>query len=283
MKIKNKNNLMLILAISIIIIAISSFIIFMIVIWSEDKNSEIGKYTVTSENYKDKISNMYKTQLEILLKEKNRELLYKRLDESYLNENGFNKEKDKNSIFDYLVSNKFISDNVYLTDYVLAEGNDSGVEIYRFGYISNGQKKYVNIIEEEPYVYTISFEQNGIPNLLAKSVSLVRENIKFDIILGASDVNSVRYDAQITSYNNNEVIFDFNDSSKTSLNLSDGSVINRGAVVAYSEDWYRLLKNSYINQRLFFNVSMEKQSLIKSITFHNVKIGNEIKNITIDF
>lgn len=280
MKLKNKNDIFLFSMILFVVIAIISVVVVVINIWKKSDENDISKYNYSS--FEGEVVSLYKKELERLLKKSNSKLLIEKLDNEYLNSIGLSKD-DPEKIIEYLNNKHLLSTLPTILDYSLSSNDETGLYVYDFTYRTNGFRRKVYLIETEPYVYSISFEQDYTPSVAKKNVTQITDNIRFELSLLESTSESVKYNIKITNNNDNVVKFDFNNVSSVELYLNDDSKIKLAAVVATAENDFMLTKNSYFNQELFFSVPLDKQSQIKAIMFYNVLIGEEEENIIINF
>lgn len=279
-----KNDKILLLIVSFIVIVVILLIVLLFMIWSPKNNKNNDIITYSYPGFEEKVVTMYQKQLQVLLKESNTKLLAEKLDDEFLSNKSLNRD-NITAIKKYMNDNKLVTTNrAAITGYELSYNDESGVAVYRFKYYNKyGFTRYVNLIETEPYIYTLSFESEYVPTSAKKNVIDSYENIKFEINLLESKSSSVKYNAKITNNNENTVKFNFNDVSSVELLLNDGSNIKLSSVIASNEENYVLTTTSYINQELFFAIPSEKQGNIKSIIFYNVLIGEKKTNIKIDF
>lgn len=283
MEIKNKNNMLFILTVVFIItvVVITLFVIF--TLWGRTNISSKASYDFNNETYLDKVATTYKNQLDGLLLESNIDSLIPLLRDDYLSSINLDRE-NKDGILNYLKTNWLVASrpsSMSIIDYEIAKGSNNAY-IYRFKYRVNGLSKYVNLIEIEPNSYTLSFEQQNIPNVSEVYVVKNVDNIEFEITTEATLSTVIRYNARITNNTGVNVKFDFNDVTKVEAILKDGSNIDLASVVVGSEEDYMLTNGSMINQTLAFSIPFSSQSSVEKLVFYNVEIGEITKNIEVD-
>lgn len=277
----NRNDKFLLCTIIFIVILVISLIVSLFFIWRKKEDSGITSYTYLG--FEEEVVSMYQKQLQILLKENNVRLLAQKLDEQFLADAKLSRD-NLISLKQYLKNNALYSLNRNaVVNYTVSANEDTGLVVYRFKYYNLDNKlRYVNLIETEPYVYTISFENEYTYTSAKKSVIDLIDGVKFELSLQESKENSLKYNAKITNTGNEKAKFDFNNVSSVELILKDGSKIKLSSVVASNDD-YVLNKDSYINQELFFALPLDRQGEIKSIIFYNVLIGENKTNLEIKF
>lgn len=283
MNIENKNDKVFLIMVFFIIAVIISLIVSLFFIWSgKSEDSGITKYSYTG--FEDKVVTMYQKQMQILLKQSNVKLLAEKLDEEFLSNNNLSRD-NLDALTNYLNYKGLLSKNrASITNYTTSTNSNTGVVVYRFKYYnSNGFTRYVNLIETQPYVYTLSFDEVSTITSAKRNVIDSSNKIKFELNLQESTTNSLKYNLKITNENERIVKFDFNNVSSVELQLNSGKTIKLSSVIASSEEDFELTKNSYLNQELFFDINLEEQGNIKAILFYNVLIGETNKNIKIDF
>jgi len=279
----NKNDKVMIYSIIFIIIVVISLFVSLYFIWfSKDEDTGIDSYTYNG--FEEEIITVYQKQLRILLKSTNVKLLAEKLDNSYIESNKLSLN-NLNSLKSHFTTKGLLTKGyANITGYTVSMNDESGVAVYRFKYYNaQGYERYVNLIEKEPYVYSLSFEDDFVVSSAKKNIIDTYNDIKFEITLEESTKDSLKYNAKITNNSSELIKFDFNNVSSVELNLITGEKIKLSSVIASSEENYKLTKNSYLNQELFFVVPIEQQGKISSIVFYNVEIGEERHHIKIDF
>ena len=186
----------------------------------------------------------------------------------------------------YLEQNNLISKNIVFTSYSVIEKND--IYVYRINYNVNDDNgnlianKVVNVIEDKPYSYTISFDQESVSLLESYNISRVVNNIRFDIVCLNSTTESIKFKIVISNDNDKDVLVNFDNVSDVVLILNDNTFVKMAASVV-SGDNETLTKGSSITKEAFFPIGLQDQGQIKSISFGNVRIGNVEEVITLDF
>lgn len=260
-------------------------IIAIIYIWffsnsNTESNADLGKYTLS--DFKSKTYDIYSNEVKRLLLPQNTQQLYEKMQSSFLTSQNLNESNFKS----YLEQNNLISKNIVFTSYSVIEKND--IYVYRINYNVNDDNgnlianKVVNVIEEKPYSYTISFDQESVSLLESYNISRVVNNIRFDIVCLNSSTESIKFKIVISNDNDKDVIVNFDNVSDVVLILDDNTFVKMAASVV-SGDNETLTKGSSITKEAFFPIGLQDQGQIKSISFGNVKIGNVEEVITLDF
>lgn len=277
----NRNDKFILYAVIFIIFIVILLFTSLYFIWSNKNRSDIDTYKYNG--FESECVSMYKKQLQILLKSNNSKMLIQRLDEQFLTDNNLTRN-NLSQVKEYLEKNKlFAYNNNAILDYTISANEKTGLVVYRFKYYNvNGNTKYVNLIETEPYLYTISFENGYTTTSARKSVVDSTDDLKIELSLIESKENSIKYNAKITNISNKTIQFNFNNVASVELILNDGSKVKLSSVIASSDD-YILNANSYLNQELFFAIPIEKHGEIKSIVFYNVLIEKDKLNLEIEF
>ena len=281
MQIKNRNNFIFWSMVTFIFVLSAVLICVIFVIWfSNESTPSVGIYSY--KGFENTVVKDYQLQLQNLLKESNARKLVELLNEDYLENLNLSKENPE-KVIEYLKSQFLLSTNPKINSYTVSSNLSTGVYVYKFTYYSNSFEKKVYLIETEPYVYTLSFDQNYSATNAKKKALKVQDNVKIEITLIESTDNSLKYNAKITNNNDDDIKLDFNDVSNVDMYFSDGAKIKLATVVTLPDEYFNLTKNSYLNQELFFNVPLERQGEIVSIVFSNIVIGNETKTIEVSF
>ena len=278
---------------SILFIVVYGILVLLALIWiwfpKNKKQSNVAlKYDVIDSNQK--AIDIYTVKLKELLSKGNLEELYSRLDLNYVMENNITKDNYQ----DFLEQRGYISDKInIISSTVNVQENDTYV--YRFLY-SNGVKKnnYVNVIETEPYKYTLSFEQEEIPNIsktngqntgnleVSESSSdkvTIIDDIKYSVSKKTIRENGITYLLRITNNGDEEVRFD--NVTNVSVVLDNGKeAYLGGAVMTSDED--NISPKGWLEKELFFSVRSTDQNRIKCIKIKNVRIGDNKKTIKIN-
>ena len=260
--------------------------------WPKSSRVFEGSEKYTKVNGNQKAIDIYTVKLKKLLSKGNLEELYSRLDLNYVMENNITKDNYQ----DFLEQRGYISDKInIISSTVNVQENDTYV--YRFLY-SNGVKKnnYVNVIETEPYKYTLSFEQEEIPNIsktngqntgnleVSESSSdkvTIIDDIKYSVSKKTIRENGITYLLRITNNGDEEVRYKFDNVTNVSVVLDNGKeAYLGGAVMTSDED--NISPKGWLEKELFFSVRSTDQNRIKCIKIKNVRIGDNKKTIKIN-
>lgn len=275
-------------------IAVYVILAIIVIIWiwwpkGTKESNATQKYQEVDANKK--ATDMYTIKLKKLLSKGDMDELFNRLDASYVQNYNLNKDNFQK----FLEDNGYISDKINIISFSI-NIQDNDVYVYKYLY-SNGTKRvYVNVIEPVPYQYTLSFEQDILPNVVkdnetnnsnseqSNSVSdkvTIIDNIKYSVSKKTIREDGITYTLKITNNSESEVKYKFDNITNVSVVLSNGTEAYLGGVAIYPEDDI-ITPNGYLEKDLFFAVSGEDQNKIKYIKIKNVRIGDSKKNININ-
>lgn len=286
-----KKNKLAFYSIIVIIVFILLIAISLVVVWTPKKSTSVesldGRKNVYSyidnTDFQDKTFQLYKSEVDRLLMPVNVEQLYEKTNKEFLSKYKLTKENYKS----YLEENKLLSNDIEFTSYSVVKSGDT--YIYRAVYdivVKNSEDvlvegNIINIIEEKPYVYTLSFEKESL-EVLKHETSKTIDGIKFEIKNVANQSNSAKFEIKITNNNDKDVLVDFDDINNVVIGLENGKQIKMAATIISAEEEI-LTKGSSLKKEAFFNVSLKEQGLIRYIKFNKVTIGSEEKSIKVEF
>lgn len=275
------------------IIAYAVLAVWVIIyIWWPKGNDSIvsnSKFTYEDIDEKEKAIDIYKTKIISLLAEKDLNQLYQKLNEEYKSEKNIT-EKNYQA---FLEESGFISNNGISVGECTVNIQKADVYVYRFNYTCNNVLKYVNVIETKPYEYTLSFEQNSIPivnntytetnegTISSSTKTTIIDNIKYEVTKTILRENGITYTLKITNNSDKNVEYNFDNITNVTAIMSDGKRANMGGTVI-SADEDILTPGSSLEKELFFAISSQDQNKIKTIRLQQVKIGDEIKTVSIN-
>lgn len=275
------------------IIAYAALAVLVIIyIWWPKGNDSIvsnSKFTYEDIDEKEKAIDIYKTKIISLLAEKDLNQLYQKLNEEYKSEKNIT---EKNYQV-FLEEAGFISNNGISVGECTVNIQKADVYVYRFNYTCNNVSKYVNVIETKPYEYTLSFEQNSIPivnntytetnegTISSSTKTTIIDNIKYEVTKTILRENGITYTLKITNNSDKNVEYNFDNITNVTAIMSDGKRANMGGTVI-SADEDILTPGSSLEKELFFAISSQDQNKIKTIRLQQVKIGDEIKTVSIN-
>lgn len=275
------------------IIAYAALAVLVIIyIWWPKGNDSIvsnSKFTYEDIDEKEKAIDIYKTKIISLLAEKDLNQLYQKLNEEYKSEKNIT-EKNYQA---FLEESGFISNNGISVGECTVNIQKADVYVYRFNYTCNNVSKYVNVIETKPYEYTLSFEQNSIPivnntytetnegTISSSTKTTIIDNIKYEVTKTILRENGITYTLKITNNSDKNVEYNFDNITNVTAIMSDGKRANMGGTVI-SADEDILTPGSSLEKELFFAISSQDQNKIKTIRLQQVKIGDEIKTVSIN-
>lgn len=256
---------------------ISLLIYILVLIWMPKNNIEINRYDTI--DYENATKEYYINKLKELLNPNNDiSNLYSITEGGFLESNSINNQE---SLKSFLISKRILNTNLNFTEYNVFKKDDTN--IYRFKYRSNGFDRIVNVIETQPYIYTLSFEQETLPIVMNNTYFENINNIEFTIKTLNITEKSIKYQINIVNNSTDDLIFDFSNISNVLLLMNDNSTIKMAAAIASSDNDGVLPKNSIINEEAYFSIDIKNQSNIKGIIFKDTIVGNVTKDLQILF
>lgn len=275
----------------IIAYAVLAVLVIIYIWWPKGNDSIVSnsKFTYEDIDEKEKAIDIYKTKIMTFLTENDLEQLYQKLDEDYKAEKNIT-EKNYQA---FLEESGFISKNGISIGECTVNIQKDDVYVYRFKYTCNNVSKYVNVIETKPYEYTLSFEQNSIPivnntytetnegTISSSTKTTIIDNIKYEVTKTILRENGITYTLKITNNSDKNVEYNFDNITNVTAIMSDGKRANMGGTVI-SADEDILTPGSSLEKELFFAISSQDQNKIKTIRLQQVKIGDEIKTVSIN-
>lgn len=275
----------------IIAYAVLAVLVIIYIWWPKGNDSIVSnsKFTYEDIDEKEKAIDIYKTKIISLLAEKDLNQLYQKLNEEYKSEKNIT-EKNYQA---FLEEAGFISNNGISVGECTVNIQKADVYVYRFNYTCNNVSKYVNVIETKPYEYTLSFEQNSIPivnntytetnegTISSSTKTTIIDNIKYEVTKTILRENGITYTLKITNNSDKNVEYNFDNITNVTAIMSDGKRANMGGTVI-SADEDILTPGSSLEKELFFAISSQDQNKIKTIRIQQVKIGDEIKTVSIN-
>ncbi|MDD3303671.1 MAG: hypothetical protein PHP54_02000 [Clostridia bacterium] len=271
------------LFLGIILIVIVSIISIFAIWGNNDKvdTSIVGLASYSVSDFKAKTYDIYSSEVKRLLMPQNTDQLFDKMESTFLASNSLNKGNFKK----YLEDNKLIGKDIRFSGYTVIQNNDTYIYRIQYSLYENDKSittKIINVIEDKPYSYRLSFDQESIS--LLKNLKLIRSynDIKFDISCISSNTESIKFKIIIENNNKEDVKIDFDSVNNVVLVLNDNRMIKMAATVISSDEEI-LTNGSTITKEAYFAIGLEDQGKIKAINFGNVKIGNENKVITLNF
>lgn len=218
----------------------------------------VGDYdTIQIENYNNIVNK--------LLLMKNYDLLFEKIDETWLKSNNYTKE----TLYTWLFENFIISNNEpNIIESTAVAAEDS----YYFRYkiqTSTNEEKYLIINETIPNNYTISFEQDTISKLNGKTYLYGKDGIEYKINVVTILDNLLQYEISVTNEGEKTYYYNLNTNDSIVLNLSDGTNIIPADITTLANNEYVLPKDGSFSVKVTFNININKQNLIESLTFNN--------------
>jgi hypothetical protein len=270
----NEENAVSFITIAIVIIAIIAIVIIFIFNINDKEETRINR--ISKVNYAEVVGQEYATMLPNILSIRNSDSLYEKMNESYVKK--YNLTKD--NIKSFLLENNMIGNDINVISYD-SYSND-GVVVFRYYYKNYSNYRYVNVIETNPGIYTISFEQdlNNI-DTTSRTYKGTLEGIDFELRLIEKNEESVRFVLNVANNSNNDVFIDFNDINTFSLINNDGTQYKVSGIVA--EDIGDLHPKSTITRELFFSINSQDYKNCRGLQVLNIRINGENKALVIEF
>lgn len=271
---------------SVLFVGVYIVLAILILLWiwlpKNIKQSNVAlKYNNIDSNQK--AIDMYTIKLKKLLSKGDLEELYNNLDSNYISSNNLNKD----NYISFLENKGYISEKIeIISSTVNIQEND--IYVYRFLYSNGVENKYVNVIEIKPYEYSLSFEQDTLPNVnkeeennnnnleISGSSSdkvTVLNNVKYLVSKKSIRDNGITYTLKITNNSEDEIRYKFDNITNVSVVLEDGKEAFMGGTVMTSDE-DNLSVSGYLEKDLFFAVSSSDQNKIKYIKIRNVRYGD---------
>lgn len=263
-------------------------IIVLFVIWypKSAKTSE-GKLEYEKiEDGENKCLDIYLNEISYYLSVDNFNELVGKVDKTFMQNNNLNESNLK----DYLIQNNMIGENPIIKSSTFSKQGDN-VYVYRIKYTINGIHRIVNITESFPYQYVISFEQDSLPIIdnsndessnNGVNRTITSNDVEYEVTKEKVKENGITYSIKITNHSDKNVELSFDNISNVYVIMEDESRINIGGAVISSSDENTLTPNSSLKKDLYFSIPSSEQYNINSINIKNIKIGDEIKSISIN-
>jgi len=270
-----------ILIYSAIIVIICGFLAVIVAIWSplfkNKKYSSLNTYdsTITYENMR---KNFYKQFLEKYLKIDNYDKLYNYISSDYIESLGnYSKEQLRN----YLLSNGLISTSITVND-ITYSNIDDNESMFRISYTSNLGSRYVNVYEDKPLNFKLSFEQEDLSSISSKkNMKFVNDNVKYTFEVQEANDTSIRYKLNIE--NNSESTYEYDFSALNSVQvISNSNYVNIASIANSSSLDYIITPGSSKSIELFYNLAFENQMNITGFLIRNVKVNGVTQNIKLE-
>lgn len=270
----NEENAVSFITIAIVIIAIIAIVF--IFIFNLNDRDETRINAISKVNYAEVVGQEYATMLPNILSVRNSDSLFEKMNETYISKYNLTKENVKS----FLLENNLIGNDVNVISY--DSFSNDGVVVFRYYYKNYSNYRYVNVIETNPGVYTISFEQelNDI-DTTSMTYKGSLEGIDFELRLTEKSEDSARFILNVANNSNNDVFIDFNDINTFSLLNNDGTQYKISGIVA--EDIGDLHPKSTITRELFFSINSQDYKNCRGLQILNIRINGENKALVIDF
>lgn len=274
---EKKNDINIYILSGIIVFVILIIVIIYSLVTNIGDDNEVN--ILEEVDYKSRSIEAYTNILKDLLVPDNSQNIFEKLDESFKNNEGITED----NIYNYLVNNGLVSSNIQIEDCNIFERNT--YVVYRFKYDGFLPDRYVNLIETEPFNYTLSFDQSDFNNIIfEENIEYTSEYIELAIENSEVTDSTVKMNFRIYNISDNDIQINLNDIYTISLVLNNGETITQNSIVANENmNNYILKPNSNILVEASFDVSEGQQPNIVGILFRNISVNGENKDIEIKF
>ena len=240
--------------------------------------NDIAKYTdYSTENLDSRITGDYVNDIKSLLSSKDFKKIYSKINTDYKEENNLSEY----NVEEFLKKKGYVGEKIWLDKITFYQ--ESNTYVYRLKLIIDYKVRYVDIIEEAPYNYTIDFRQDNIPVINKKDYNITVDDINFEIKLKEKRENGIIYEVKVTNKSNKQVQFNFTSINTVGLKIEGGDIIKQPTTILENDASYSINKDSYFIKEFYFAVNMQYHKDIVGFNFYNVKIGNKEMNIYLNF
>ena len=291
---QKRNAIIIGIVVSVVLIGL---VIFLTILWRDGKFTggytrssttetanlkisadDISKYTdYSTKNLDSRITGDYVSDIKSLLSSNEFGKIYSKINSEYKEENNLSEY----NVEEFLKKNGYVGEKIWLDKITFYQ--ESNTYVYRLKLIINYEVKYVDIIEESPYNYTIDFRQNNIPVINKKNYNITVDNINFEIKLKDKRENGIVYEVKVTNKSDKQVQFNFTSINNVGLKVEGGDIIKQPTAILENVENYSINKDSYFIKEFYFAINMQYHKDIVGLNFYNVKIGNKEMNIYLNF
>lgn len=279
---EKKEKIYIYTAITIVALVVILSIIF---IWGQlfttQKYKEVNKYE-NDISYESTMVPYYENLVAKELKISNFEELLPHISTNYLSSVGLENASPE-EIKSYLRDNGLIGAIINITSTSYSSNYDGNY--YRIRYNSGKLNKYVNVIENKPYSFVITFDQGNISAIIPNSSVTKNVNeVIYNFEMVDCTSNSVTYDITISNESEYVYQYDFSALNHAQLIYDDDKLVNIATNVISSNDDYTINPGSSKTYTFIYNIDSSNQFLINGFKFTNVKIGTaEKQTVSIKF
>lgn len=240
--------------------------------------SDIAKYTEAStENVESRVTEKYVTDIKDMFLSRDTQKIYNLMADDFCEENNLSEK----NVEEYLESNGFFGEPIWLDMITFYE--EENIYVYRIKFIIDYKVKYINVIEEAPYRYTLDFRQETVPSINTRNYNITVDGINFEVKEYKKTEKSITFNVKITNTTDKNVKFNFINVSNVGLKIEGGDVIKQPTAILETDTDYSINKDSYFIKSFYFPINMQYHKDIVGLNFYNVKIGNEEMNIYLNF
>lgn len=255
---KNKNSLLYMLIAYIVITGI----IIAIIWWPKEKKYATyekvnmqSKKTEMAQNHINTVSNLFKNN--------KTEEVKNLISNEYVRYTG----KSETDIVKELEAAGYFSSNVKVSGMNIYEDGDTYV--YSTTIYSNKSSRKINIIEKNPYNYSIVFDD--FYSYDTRETTVTKNNIKFTIDSLYSNLKYVEVKMRIENLNQSYARFDFNSTVGVQAVLEDGTRYTATNLVS-TESHTNIQPNMTVSKTFVFEIPAQLQNGIEYIAFNRVSL-----------
>lgn len=258
-----------------IIVYILASIIILVLIWVPftEKAPSFATYKeYTDEEILSKSSGNYLNDISLQFMLGQKESIANIIDNGYLDYT----QQSREDVISMLESKKLFDINTKFGKVEVKQDGD--LTVYSFDIINGDNNVGLNLIETFPFQYTLAFDsyvKYDKSNYIYKI-----DGIKFNIKSVYKHQKYIVYDIEITNEDNSYIILNTSAVKDIYASAEDDSIYNIVNPIVLSNDG-RINKGSVIRFKINFEIPFPIQSTIEKLTFSDVSIGDEKKNISI--
>lgn len=257
------------------IIFIAIFLVAIIVIsiyiwWPKNKEQKINEYSSVDLNSKYKeIGYGYLNTLSFYIRYSDKKSFYSNISEEYLTSVGKSKEE--------LYAEVFSSEFKEISGLEVSTYNGKVVYSTTILY-TNNKTRQMNIVEEKPYEYVITFDN------FIDSYELFNKNSAYGIEVSVNRVfetfDTRKYDISIYNGEYDSITIDLSKNDNIYLELYSGDKYNLVTSMV-SNDFKDIKKGATINSSFEFSIPFSLEGNIRRIVIKNVEINGAFIDINL--
>lgn len=251
-------------------LVVAVFVVLFFILKPERPIAEFAKYQEVNLKQKyEEVGKIYLDELIIKLRYSIKDQVSSHISENYLSYTGKTKTEVLNALLGKEVS-KFSGLTVHTK-------NDVVVYTTNLVYKDNTERT-LNLIEETPGKYEIAFDD--FCSYKGEYIKETVDGITFKITNVYNGITKLGYRCEIANNGKDNVSFDISTTKKVALVLENGQYYYLTDAML-SNDMENIPEGKTINKNFEFSIPLSMQGEIKEIVFFDVKIGNVVKDITV--